>query len=45
MLQLYVTGVLLGQSFVELGFNLVRNLLDGQSFTNANSEYFPSKFF
>lgn len=43
MLQIYITSVLLGQSFIDLGFNLVKNLLEGQSWTNANSKYFPSK--
>jgi len=42
LLQIWISGLLLGQSFFMFGFNFIQGMLSGKSILLPNSEYFPS---
>ena len=44
ILQVFITGELLGQSFILFGYNFIKGIIDGHGWLIPNSEFFPSKF-
>lgn len=42
LLQIWITGLFLGQSFAIFGYNFVVGMLSGKSMLLPNSEFFPS---
>jgi len=45
VLQVYITSVLLGQSFIYLGVDFIRGILTNHDWETPNSKYFPSRSF